>query len=267
MASRWRTAVLLCAAIATATLSGTSRTELKVLCSGGFLAVYSEVLPGFERRTGIKVTTTQAASQGKTDSNTIGRRLARGEHADLVIMSKEGLAELIAEGRIAKGSEVDLAQTPLGVAVRVGAPLPDIGSVGAFKNFLLNAKSIGISSSTSGMYLETNLFPKLGIAEELKQKTSYANSAALVKGKIEVAVRPASELVPVPGLQYVGPIAAEIQFTSVFTAAIVEGSPNADAARRLIEYLASDRVAASLQKNAMGPLTGKRPSETLIFAE
>ncbi len=109
--------------------------------SGGFAAAYQEILPEFEKATGITVTTPRGQSQGN-GPNAIGAQLRRGVPADVVIMSKEGLEQLIAEGRIAAGTAVDLARTPLGVAVRAGAPKPDISTVDAFKRTLLRAKSI-----------------------------------------------------------------------------------------------------------------------------
>src|SRR5579862_5667318 len=110
--------------------------QLNVIISGGFAAPYQEVLPEFEKATGITVTTTRGQSQGNGPS-AIGAQLRRGVPADVVIMSKEGLEQLIAEGRIVTGTEVDLGRTPLGVAVRAGAPKPDISTVDAFKQLLL----------------------------------------------------------------------------------------------------------------------------------
>ena len=136
--------------------------QVTVLMSGGFSAAYQELLPQFEKSTGITVSTAQGASQGDGPT-TIGAQLRRGVLADMVIMSREGLAELLAEGRIVIGSDVDLASVPLGVGVRAGTLRPDISTVDAFKQTLLRAKSIGVQS-TSGMYLRNRVFPQLGIA-------------------------------------------------------------------------------------------------------
>jgi molybdate transport system substrate-binding protein len=143
-----------------------SSAQVRVLISGGFSAAYQELLPQFEKRTGITVTTTRGASQGGPGPISIETELRGGLPADVVIMSREGLAELLAEGRIVIGSDVDLASVPLGVGVRVGTARPDISTVDAFKQTLLRAKSIGIQS-TSGMYLKTKVFPQLGIADAL----------------------------------------------------------------------------------------------------
>src|SRR5467141_5359665 len=123
--------------------------QLNVLISGGFSGAYEQLLPEFERTSGIKVTTGSGASQG-TGPQTIAAQLARGVPADVVILSREGLAELIAAQRIAAGTDVDLARTPLGVAVRAGAPKPDVSTVEAFKQAVLKANAVAVPSSTSG---------------------------------------------------------------------------------------------------------------------
>src|SRR5215471_6912135 len=124
--------------------------QLKVMISGGFSGPYEQLLPEFERTTGIKVTTGSGSSQG-TGPQTIAAQLARGVATDVVILSREGLSELIAAKRIAAGTDVDLARVPLGVAVRAGTPKPDVSTVEAFKQVLLKAKTVAIGGSTSGI--------------------------------------------------------------------------------------------------------------------
>jgi molybdate transport system substrate-binding protein len=181
-----------------------SAAQVRVLISGGFSAAYQELLPQFEKSTGITVTTGRGESQGDGPT-TIGAQLRRGQPADVVILSKEGLAELLAEGRIVTGSEVDLASVPLGVGVRAGAPRPDISTVNAFKRTLLRAKSIGIQS-TSAVFLKTRVFPQLGIADALADKLSDAGAAEVASGRVETVVLPVSEILPVPGVDFVGTI-------------------------------------------------------------
>src|SRR5580700_3883087 len=154
--------------------------QVAVLMSGGFSAAYQELLPQFEKSTGVTVTTARGASQGDGPT-TIGAQLRRGVAADVVILSREGLAELVAEGRIVTGSDVDLASVPLGVGVRAGTSRPDISTVDAFKQTLLRAKSIGIQS-TSGIYLKTRVFPRLGIGDALADKLSGAGAAEVPSG-------------------------------------------------------------------------------------
>ncbi len=229
-----------------------SFAQVKVITSGGFAAAFREALPPFERTAGVTVTTTSGASQG-SGPNTIGAQLRRGVPADVVIMSREGLDELIGEGRIVSGTDVDLAQTPLGVAVRAGAPKPDIGTVDGFKQTLLRAKSITFASSTTGIYLTTKLFPRLGIADALAAKSTTAAVAAVASGEAELAIQPVSELLHVPGVDFVGTIPAEVQYVSVFAAAVVVGSKELDASRRLIAFLASEKAAMAIKKSGMEP--------------
>ena len=145
------------------TMPSPSRAQVRVLISGGFSAAYQELLPQFEKSTGIIVTTARGASQGDGPT-TIGAQIPRGLPADVVILPREALGELLAEGRIVIGSDVDLASVPLEVGVRASRPRPDISTVNAFKQPLLRAKSIGIQS-TSAIYLKTRVFPQLGIAD------------------------------------------------------------------------------------------------------
>jgi molybdate transport system substrate-binding protein len=227
----------------------TSIAQVNVMISGGFRAAYLEVLPEFERTTGIKVTTTAGASQGNSP-NAIGVQLRRGVPADVVIMSKEGLADLIAEGRIVAASDIDLAQSPLGVGVPAGTSKPDISTIDAFKRTLLAARSIALNSTT-GIYLVTKMFPQLGIAEALASKTTNVGVTALVSGDAEIALQPVSELLHAAGVAYVGPIPTDIQYISVFTAAVVAGSKELDASKRLIAFLASEKTTAAIRNNGM----------------
>jgi molybdate transport system substrate-binding protein len=131
--------------------------QVNVLISGGFGGAYEELLPEFERASGIKVATGSGASQG-TGPQTIAAQLARGVPCDVVILSREGLGELIAANRIVTGTDVDLARVPIGVAVQAGTPKPDVSTVEAFKQILLKAKTVAVPGSTSGIWLTTDLF-------------------------------------------------------------------------------------------------------------
>lgn len=231
---------------------------LHVIASGGFRTAYQLVLPAFEQQTGIRVSTGAGASQGKTP-DVIGTQFRRGVTADMVIMSREGLDELVAEGRLIAGSVVDLACTPTGVAVRAGAAVPDISSVEAFRQTLLRARSISYPASTTGFYLADRLFPRLGIAEALAGKCSTRHVSTMASDNVELAIRPASELLNVAGLHYIGAIPDAVQFISVFSAAIVSGSTQIAAATRLIDYLASDATTFAVTKAGMQrPLNNDR---------
>jgi molybdate transport system substrate-binding protein len=229
-----------------------SFAQIKVITSGGFSAALQELLPEFEKTTGITVTTARGASQGN-GPNTIGAQLRRGVPADVVIMSREGLDELIAEGRIVARTDVDLAQTPLGMSVRAGASKPDISTVDAFKQTLLRAKSITFPDSTTGIYMMTRLFPRLGIASEMAGKITHSGVADVAKGDAEIAIQPVSELLHVPGSDFVGTIPVEIQYVSVFTTALLAGSKEPEASKRLIAFLASESAMKAIRKSGMEP--------------
>jgi molybdate transport system substrate-binding protein len=230
-----------------------AQVPLKVIISGGFNAAYREALPEFEKTTGITVTTTMGFSQGPGD--TVAKQLARGVPADVVILSKEGLAD-IDRSKIAAGTEVDLAQTPTGVSTRAGAPKPDISTVEAFKQMLRNAQIVAIPPSTVGIYLSTKLYPQLGMAEEMASKTTTDNSA-LSNGKADVAIRAVSELLNLKNSNFVGTIPKEIQFISVFSAAVVRDAQQPKAAKQLIAFLTSDKATAAIKKSGMEQMGAK----------
>jgi len=250
---RFEFAVVFAAALA---WPAESFAQLNVITSGGFASAYQQMLPQFEKSTGIKVTTARGASQG-SGPNTIGAQLRRGVPADVVIMSREGLDDLIADGKIVAGTAVDLAQTPLGLAVRAGASKPDISTVEAFKQTLLRAKSITFPASTTGIYMTAKLFPQLGIADDLARKITNTGVAAVATGDAEIAIQPVSELLHAPGADFVGTIPKEIQYISIFSAAIVAGGKEAEASQRLIAFLKSEPAAKAIRDSGMEPLTSR----------
>ena len=233
-----------------------AQAQLKVIISGGFSTSYEQLLPEFESSTGITVTTLSGASQGK-GPETIAAQLSRGVAADVAILSREGLTELIAAGRIVTGSDVDLARAALGAAVRSGTRKPDISTVAAFKEALVSARVVAVPGSTSGIYLTTDLFPRLGIADKLDVRITPRASQAVAlvaAGEANIIVQPISELLHKPGLDFLGPIPAEIQLIQTFAAAIVSGSKDIEASRRLIGFLASEHAAATIRNNGMEPI-------------
>ena len=230
--------------------------HLNVLISGGFAAAYEKLLPEFEQTNGIKVTTGSGASQG-AGPQTIAAQLARGVSADVVILSREGLSELITAKRIAAGTDKDLARVPLGVAVRAGTAKPDVSTVEAFKQLLLRAKTVAVPESTSGIWLLTDLFPRLGIAEKLSVKAAPRGTDAtrmVAAGEVDLTVQPISEILVAPGVTLAGGLAPEIQFVQMFSAAVVAGSKQIEASKRLIEFLASMRAAEAIRNSGMDPV-------------
>ena len=233
---------------------------MRVIVSGGFSTACRQLLPEFEKATGISVETGSGASQGKGPT-TIAAQLERGAAFDVVIMSREGLDELIAAGRIVQGSDADLATAALGAGVRAGARRPDLSTVDGVKRALLDAKLVAVPQSTSGIYLLEKVFAQLGIVGRIKVKVTErgTQSAAMVASReADIAVQPVSELMNVPGVDYAGPLPDELQLIQMFCGAIVNGSREVEAARKLIRFLGSDRAAAAIRKNGMEP-PSRRP--------
>ena len=230
--------------------------ELKVIISGGFSGPYEQLVPQFERTTGIKVATGSGSSQGK-GPQTIAAQLARGVPADVVILSREGLTGLIAERRIAAGTDADLARTPIGVAVRAGAPKPEVRSVDDFKQVVLKARLVAVPSSTSGIFLIEEIFPRLGVAGRVNVKATPRGSGAaamVANGEADIGLLPVSEIIHAPGVELAGVIADEIQLHQIFSAAIVAGSKQIEAAKRLIAFLTSESAAQTIRRGGMEPL-------------
>jgi molybdate transport system substrate-binding protein len=231
-------------------------SEVNVLISGGFSSAYEQLVPEFERTSGIKVTTGSGASQG-AGSQTIAAQLARGVPADVVILSREGLGELIAANRVIARTDVDLARVPLGVAVRAGSQKPDVSTVEAIKQLLIKAKTVAVPQSTSGIWLRTDLFPRLRLAEKINIKATPRGRHAtemVAEGGADLSVMPVSEILHAAGVDFVGCLPPEIQFVQVFSAAVVAGSEEVEGAKRLIEFLASARASGAISKSGMEPL-------------
>jgi molybdate transport system substrate-binding protein len=232
--------------------------EINVMNSGGFAAAYLDLIPEFERATGNTIKTAWGPSMG-TAPDAIPLRLQRGEPVDVIIMVGYALGDLIKQGKIVADSRVDLARSKIGMAVRAGAAKPDISSVEAFKQALIAAKSIAYSDSASGVYVSTELFQRLGIAEELRAKSREIKSErvgnVVARGEAEIGFQQISELLPVHGIDFVGPIPAELQKITVFSAGIAASAKDPSAAKTLIEFLASPAAIAVIKKSGLEPIT------------
>ncbi len=231
--------------------------EIRVMTSGAFTAAYLQIIPKFEHTTHVKIVTAFGASMGNAPDS-IPSRLQRGEPVDVVILAGAALDELIKQGKVVAGSRVDLVRSSIGMAVRAGAPKPDISSVDALKRTLLEAKSIAYSASASGVYLSHELFQRLGIADQIRGKCKrIANEpvgAVVARGDAEIGFQQISELLPVPGIDYVGPLPGEVQKVTVFSAGVAMGAKNPTAARALIKFLASPAVAPAIAKSGLEPV-------------
>lgn len=234
-----------------------SAEEIKVMTSGAFTAAYLEVIPIFERQTGHKVTTAFGASTGNAPDS-IPARLQRGEATDIIILSAPALEALTKEGKVIAGSRVDLARSSIGVAVKAGAPRPDISTVEALKRTLLAAKSIAYSASVSGTYLSTEMFQTLGIADQVLPKSKRIEServgTVVARGDAELGFQQVSELLPIPGIDFVGTLPAEVQRVTVFSAGLATGARATDAARALMAFLASAATTPAKEKSGLEPI-------------
>jgi molybdate transport system substrate-binding protein len=234
--------------------------DIHVMTSGGFTAAYNDLRPAFERASGRTVKTAYGASMGNADDS-IPNRLARNEPADVVILARPALDALVAQGKVLPGSQVDLVRSSIGFAVRKGAPRPDISTVDALKRTLLAAPSIAYSASASGTYYETELLKKLGIEAQVKPKSKRILServgTVVARGDAVLGLQQVSELLPIAGIDYLGPLPAEVQQVTVFSAGIASASKQPEAARQLIRYLNSPAAASTIAKTGLEPLTAR----------
>jgi molybdate transport system substrate-binding protein len=243
----------------------TTSCDITVMTSGAFTAAFLDLIPEFERATQNKIVV--AATSIGTGANSIPSRLQRGEPVDVVIVADAVLRNLIKDGLVLAESQVPLARSGIGMAVRAGAPRPDISSVDALKRALLEAKSIAYSASVSGDYLSTELFQRLGIADQVLPKSRRIEGgervgAVLARGEAEIGFQQISELLPVPGIFMVGPLPAEVQKVSVFSAGVASGTRNSEAAYALIKFLASPEAAHAITKSGLEP-NNPRPNPQL----
>jgi molybdate transport system substrate-binding protein len=233
-------------------LSGAAgAAEIKVLSTQATEEAHKELVPQFEKASSHKVTT---VFTGTLDAL---KRLSNGEAYDLLIMARQQIDELSQSGKVVAGSRTDIARSGVGVAVGKGKPKPDISTVDALKKTLLAAKSIGYSTGPSGIYVVT-MFQKMGIADEIKSKLKQTPTGVFVgsiiaSGEAEIGFQQVSELSFFPGIDYVGPIPAEVQLITVFSAGIPTGTKQADAAKALVSFVTAPAAAAVFKKHALDP--------------
>ena len=243
----WPTAVL-----GVLMLAGTAAAaEIQVIASSAFREVYFELVPQFEQMHKQKVVASFSSSPD------IMKRAKAGESADLFILASGSVDELIKVGKVVPGSRVDLAKSGVGIAVRAGAPKPDISSSDAVKRALLAAKSIGYSGGASGAYI-TELFQRMGMADELKPKLRQAPPGVpvgelIARGEVEIGFHQMSELLPVAGIDILGPLPADIQQFTVFSAGVSTGAKTPDAAKELVKFLTAPGTVPLIRKKGMEP--------------
>ena len=246
-----RAAAIAAAVILTATGVTAHAAEIRVLSTQATEEAYRELVPEFEKTTGHKVSTTFT---GTLDAN---KRLAAGEGYDLLIMSASSIDEHIKGGKVAPGSRVDLAKSGVGVGVKSGAPKPDVSTTDALKKAILAAKSIGYSTGPSGVYI-VGLFQRLGIADDIKGKLKQTPTGVFVgsiiaSGEAEIGFQQVSELSHFAGVDYVGPLPADVQQFTMFSSGIIAGAKEADGAKALVKFITAPTAAAAFKKRGMEP--------------
>jgi molybdate transport system substrate-binding protein len=228
--------------------------DVRVVSSGGFAPAYKVLAPDFERASGHRLITEWGPSMGET-ANAIPNRLLRGEAIDVVVMVGRALDDLVKQGKVLGDSKVVLARSRIGMAVRSGATKPDIGTVEALKRTLLDAKSIAYSDSASGVYLSKVLFPKLGIAEQLKDKARMIPAEpvgkVVARGDAEIGFQQVSELKAVAGIDVVGVLPAEVEEVTLFSAGVVSAAKEPEAGRALIKFLSSAAAASAIEQSGL----------------
>jgi molybdate transport system substrate-binding protein len=234
-----------------------SAAEVRVMISGGLTAAFTALVPEYERQTGNKVLVAYGPSMGTT-VNAIPMRLERGEPADVLIMVGYALGDLAKNGKVIPDSRVDIVKSGIGVAVKAGAPKPDISSADALKRALLAAKSVAYSDSASGVYVSSEMFKKLGIENEMKDKAKMIPATPVgeivAHGDAEIGFQQISELNPVKGIDIVGPLPADLQKITVFSAGIATASKEPEAGRALIKFLTSKDASAEIVKSGLDPI-------------
>ena len=225
--------------------------EIKVIGSPGFREAYNDLVPGFEKATGHHVKTEWG---GVVE---VAKRVAAGEVADIVLLPVAQIDDLLKQGKLVAGSRTDVAKSGIGVAVRMGAPKPDLRSGEAVKQALLKAKSVAYSTGPSGVHL-ARLIQQWGIADQLKSKVVVSPpdtpvGEMIARGQAELGFQQVSELIRIKGIDYLGPLPADVQETTVFAVALHTKSSAPDAAKALIKYLSAPEAAPLIKKTGMDP--------------
>lgn len=248
---------LAAAALASATLPADA-AELRVMISGGFTAAYQQLGPRFTASSGDTLDTISGPSMGES-KEAIPNRLARGEHADVLIMVGYALDRLIKEGKVIPASRVELADSRIGMVVRAGAPKPDISTVDKLKDVLLHAKSVAYSDSASGVYIEKDMFRKLGVEDQVKPKASMVPripvASVVANGDYALGFQQVSELLPVAGVTYAGKVPESVQSVTRFAGGIPVGAAHPDDAKKLLDYLASPQAQPVVHATGLDSVT------------
>jgi molybdate transport system substrate-binding protein len=225
--------------------------DINLMTTGAVEFILRDLIPPFEKATGHKVNMTVLGTVIAVD------KLKEGAAADLVLLNPDVLGDLTKAQKIVPGSITPVFHSRAGVAVRAGAPKPDISTLEAFKQALLKAQTIGHSTGVSGVHFTTNVLPRLGIADQIKSKIRISKGfpvgILIAKGEAEIGIHQIAELLPIPGIDIVGELPAEIQTTLVYATGIHAGAKQPEAARALANFVRLETAVAAIRKNGMEP--------------
>ncbi|GGD15770.1 substrate-binding domain-containing protein [Franconibacter pulveris 1160] len=253
----WRATAFI---VALASSPALQAKALTVMISGGFKAAWETLAPRFAAREGVHLHTVAGPSMGDTPQ-AIPQRLARGEKADVVIMVGSALEKLAAQGQTLPGSRVELADSLVGAVIKQGATPVSIKTEDELRAALRNARSIAYSDSASGRYVSEQLFRRLGIAEEVKEKAHRVDripvASVVAKGEYALGFQQVSELLPVPGVTFIGELPEKVQYTTRFAGAVTATSANRHEAADLLRYLSSPEVQNVVQSTGLRSVKAK----------
>lgn len=225
--------------------------QIRIISSMATRQVLAELVAQFQRASAQEVS---SESVGGVDA---AKRIQAGEAFDVAILAADAIERLTEAGRIVPGSRVDLVRSGVAVAVRAGAPHPEIGSEAALKQAVLGARSLGYSTGPSGVQL-ARLFERWGIADAIKDRIVQASpgvpvGSLVADGKVELGFQQLSELMHLPGIDVLGPLPPSIQIITTFSGGVLVASPQPEAARRMLEFMSSPAAAQAKRDNGMEP--------------
>ena len=225
--------------------------EVKVMAANAVKGPFLELVAAFEKSSGHRVTAIWGGTEGVT------KRISGGEVVDIVIIAAPNIDKLISEGKLVAGSRADFAKSGVGIAVRTGLPRPDISSAEAVKRAVLAARSVAYSSGPSGFYI-ADLFKRMGIADQIKDKVKQPASGVQVgelvaRGEAYLGFQQVSELLHVKGIDFLGPLPADIQNITVYSAGLHTAAPAPEAAKALVKFITAPEAGLAIRKAGLEP--------------
>jgi molybdate transport system substrate-binding protein len=233
------------------TASAVGATEVNVIASTAMREVLEELVPMFERASGHKVVLNFQSGA------LLPVKVKEGAQADLVVTTPATIDDLVAAGKVVANTRIDFVRSGAGIAVRAGAPKPDVSTPEAFKNALLAAKSVGYSQGPSGVHF-MSVLERLGIADQVKSKgvvppLGTRVGTLIAKGEAEIGVQQITELLLIPGIDFVGPLPRELQANIVYATATPANAKERDAAAALVRFISSEPALPVIKKLGLEP--------------